>query len=246
MRESIRYLPVIVSCINAFVLCCQPAVAGTISIVNPGAETGDLTGWNVTEGNWHASNVNAPREGAWYFEVDNQSQSLDPFGGHGLFQTIDVTHLTGTIQELDFSVSIAASHGRAETLDSDGLHTWSWWAGTNIFFFDADMNRLVINPIGFLRQGTDPLEWWDLPIAWPADGGPGWEENKDSIAFLGIGLGAGWYNDQTGNLESPPTGSIIDIPEATRFDDIAVTIPEPSTLALLGIASSLLFRSRRR
>lgn len=227
-----------------FIACCPLGGGQAVqaAIVNPDAEAGNTSGWNDQGGLYVASNGPTPREGSWFFET---SEHLDLFGSREMTQLIDVSDLTGMIQDVELSVSMAASRGFAETT-GPAAETWNYQAQAGLRFFDINMDRLPVSLFGPLVVGDDSLQWTDRVTSWAAFPSQSWEDSRSSIAFIELSLSGAW-SSSTRLVFDPPAGSIIDIPEVTRFDAIGlnVVVPEPATLTLIGVGALVLLKRRR-
>lgn len=202
-----------------------------IPIINAGAETGDLAGWTVMgNADWQASNAQPAAQGDWYFETDAL------WDDERLVQLIDVRSLTGLIERIQFSASMAVDRGAAE-YDPSGSEYYraDWWGDYRLNLFDSEGNPLGGQSRSVL--GTSPAVWRVRTV--DTNGFFDFESYRESIAYIEILLGGSWDGEYV--------GWIYDLPEFTRFDDLAltVTVPEPASLALVLLGGAALLRRRK-
>lgn len=211
-----------------------------IPLVNPGAESGDLTGWVDASNRWHVGQAYAAREGLSYFATD---QFVSPTFG-SLRQTVDVQAYTGQILDIEFSLSIAVDSGLAESTLAQGTDTWHFYAIPGLTLLSASGGFLYGG--GPSQVGGSEFIWRDRTLRLSTLSS--WPTIRENVASISVSLSVGWYNPSTRQFSSNPTGAtVVDEPAYALFDDISLslTIPEPSS-ALILVISALGMRRRMR
>jgi hypothetical protein len=221
----------------------SPAWASSIleiPIVNPGAETGDLTGWTDPNGVWQASQSFPALEGNSYFVTDHfLFPSLQP-----LSQTLDLRQYTGQIIDIKARFVMSADYGLAIPNSPGGTGTWEYYPKFNMVVADS-LGQFLFS-IGWLERGRSHFMWiggildFSIISDWPA--------RRENIGFITMNLESVWFNQTTGNFTSIlPDATVVDAPSFTAFDNISLTltIPEPSSMLSLALFA-LFLRSRSR
>jgi len=220
-----------------FAPCAGGAQIGVNLLTNPGAETGDMSGWTIDEGN-NGGN-------GWSAKLNSDIDHIDPHSGNYYFATsyewdiryqiVDLINDAGfTPEELDAAPPIRFSEWAA-TRDDTGDYT-----GGKYYMRFALLGEQPdpANPLAEYLIGSK-----DSPIE--LDRATAWFENTHTFTNYGSGVRYLYFEDG-GRDKNSWAGHY-----GTHFDDASVmVVPEPSSIGMVGglalLACTLGFRSRER
>ena len=189
-----------------------------LPIVNPGAETGNLTGWTDPAGFFFASDATdapGPAGGAWFLDTTHYLN----FADNGLQQLVDISAYAGQIADIVFTKTYAASAGSATFVDTQ-TYTYTYWIGGGLGFLDSGL--ALIGGAGAIDPGADPATWMSRPMSYSWLNG--WDSMRKNMRYIAITLDGLWLSADW-QIGDPPLGSTFtQVPTTTRWDEMALTL----------------------
>jgi len=236
------------SCAATVGLLISTASAGWIAapMTNPGAETGDLTGWSTYDNRFIAvSNATEAYEGdAYFFSEAARSTS----NGVSFNQTVDLSAYTGSIINVDISAAFQYETGQRWGYDADTDTNYLYnWDGTLIVNARNGNNGLF--GIGFGLASSDTWDTTTISCNLRSD----WETKRETLTCVNVTGQVMYMPVESGspgsyNIES--WGEWVGTqPTFVGFDAFCVSVeivPEPGTLSLVVLGALALLHRRRR
>jgi hypothetical protein len=199
-----------------------------VPISNPGAETGDMTGWNAYSWDIGFTVVNNPSiayEGSYYF-FSRPSQAVSNYVSTS--QDVDLSDYTGSILNVEVSAFCKSQSGQRWGYDSDTntwyLYDWKTWLTVNAY---SDSGHLF--GITFFLLADDQWHEQTIPLNLRLD----WEEKREILSRISIMAKAQYA---AVDISSPPSRDIEqwgdwvgDEPTIVAYDAFSVTVETDST-----------------
>ncbi len=214
----------------------------TIPLENPGAETGDMTGWDSADFEAQADDGwTSHHSGNYHFENRNSNQIATLIYGHRftMTQQVDLSDYAGRIE--DIRVRAWANSDVEPVIDYFDDSEYVPVASVGHFFYDADGNY-----IWGITNGEVTNDGW-TEVKMSSSGHTKFDDNKDNIYSIEVELkywlpapyGSGHYLE----WENGP-------PEFLAFDDARLEIevspvPLPPALLLFGSGIGALVLRRK-
>ncbi|MFQ5642636.1 MAG: VPLPA-CTERM sorting domain-containing protein [Thiogranum sp.] len=218
MKKKNSLVALLTTSVSLVAISAQAAQV-SIPVTNPGAETGNMTGWTTTVTNWpdnDYSAVNNPVEsqsGAYYFGLDTAVMPANPTdlvtGSYPPESTMTSTSLDLSAYNGSMSELSLYAWGRTgdltlvlEDYDIGGFYEYSFKQTVGVWL--KDINGDTFYGLGFGTNGGN---------AWNEEGGgfswwSQWDTEKDNIYGVSIYLDSGFSN--WGNAWDTPDLDTID------------------------------------
>ncbi len=230
-----------------FLLSCPLRVnSATIAvpIVNPGAETGDTSGWNsegitaLDSGDHHSGN--------YHFAVDNNLlDHLLQGATMGMHQLVDLSAYAGHIQDISAKTWALFDSAMAEGLKDGQLYYYPLSASIGFDFYDTGGHHIY----GIYETRYQSRAW--LQFGPSATNYLYWDQLKDYIGA--VDLNVFFQLDTYGKPSIDQLDSIswVVSPQNLSLDDVSLEIevsssPTPSAILLLvsGLGAIGLFKRK--
>ncbi|MBL7218971.1 MAG: PEP-CTERM sorting domain-containing protein [Phycisphaerae bacterium] len=236
-------------CVAAIVAVLGSAASAgwtSVPMTNPGAETGDLTGWDTYDNRFIAvQDPSAAYEGDHYF-FSQASRSAN--NGVSFNQDVDMSAFTGRILNVEVTTAYRYQTGQrwgydAET-DTEYLYDWEGSFGINAY---SDAGHLF--GISFTLPAGESWDTQTIPFDLRSD----WDTKRDVLSRINVSGKVMYMPVNSGdpgsyNIES--WGAWVgDEPTFIGFDAFETNvevIPEPATMSLLALGGLAALRRRRR
>ncbi len=240
----------VIGSVLSLALCLFAATSGkaelvSIPLINPGAETGDMTGW--TGSDFMAKGTGSHHSGNYHFEVEPW---LADDMLHGVWlrmeQHVDLSAWAGRIE--DIKVHGWARHDQAQAYGvKDGdYYEYQLEAYVGYDFYDINGDR-----IHGLNRLTEADGWQEITMnsTWYSN----WNNVKGDIYSIEVEFGyvlSSWGSPPIGELDWADWDFLP--PENMAFDDVRLElevnpVPLPSAILLLGSGlTALCFRRKKK
>lgn len=209
-----------------YVVLCVSAVSAVATIepgniVNPGAETGDLTGWSTYNNRFISTNDTSNAfEGDFYF-FSQASRTAN--NGVSFSQTVDLSEFTGRIVDVRASSAFRYETGQRWGYDSqtDTNYLYDW---QGFFQVNAHSDEGHLFGIGFSLSPSNDWQIVTIPLSLKSD----WESTRNELSEISIQPSVMFYPV---NSEDPSSSGIESWgnwvgsePTFIGFDSIAVEV----------------------
>ncbi len=229
---------------------CFLAVAGvqaeliTIPLVNPGAETGDMTGWDSAEFEAQADDGwTSHHSGDYHFEVSDSNDIDSLLHGYSITMTqrVDLSAYAGRIEDIKVYAFANTDGGYAY-----GSAIGGYELNASVGHYDYDSNGHFISGLSYL----DETDGW-VEIGGGSTWASNFNEHKDEIYSIDVMLE---YELVSMSNPGEPWPSYLEwdgqSPQFLAFDDARLEIevspvPLPPALLLFGSGIGALVLRRR-
>ena len=196
-KRSLREMtcPLLLSATLAVASTGAQAASIDIPVTNPGAETGDLTGWTSTKTNWPTDDYSAINdstespEGAYYFGLDPSvfpSNALDFANGtypptYSLKSAkLNLPSFAGTLDDI-FVSGWSRDSGLTlvlEDWDASAVYEYELRQVFSVTLYDASNNYL--GGLGYYTWRSTDWAWAERNFSWWSQ----WDAKKDQISSI--------------------------------------------------------------